>query len=964
MLKKLFLGVIFVFALSFTVNCSAAIITPSADDTHPYVYLSDDFIAGLKNEDGSIKKEYESQYNYFKKIATGDLPAQPEGGYISSSISNKLMARALMYALGEFDYDHARATIEYTLKYLEKPLTAQTYSINMYKDLGTNGIQTGALVYDWCYDAFKEEEKELLASYIVEIYEDTNGDGSPNYKQPASIKNPSSWGDLAGKAVGQPLIYNTIAVTALYDIKPELYNSVMEKVQGDMAKIVKVYGSAGALSDGSISYTREHYSYYVYMLLKRLGAEDGKLSAYYGDQQPLGYKLMYSRLPYGTYFRYGDNHPNSIGIYSNGSETTDLGLLASMYQNGYFNHQYLKENNNSISLLAFLAMDQTVPPELPDTLPLAYETKSPRSEVMARTSWQDGVNSPAAYAYMNMNERRTGDHDHGDIGSFQLYYKGPLTMPGGIYAGTDWGQQHWRNYYTRTIAANCITVYNPNEKFPWSNINLEANDGGQKVVKNWVISDVASHISESTNIWAVTESTFIGPNKNTPAFSYLKGDITNAYSSDKMESYKRGMVFMDTFSETYPGVMIVFDRVVSKDATFKKKWLLQSVNAADVSGNKITITNTMDGANGKLVNTTLMPSSVEIKEVGGFGKYISDGKEYPAPNDSYTGAYSSGFRLEVSPKEANTEDIFLNAMYVTDADGNAAELPMIKEETNEFVGVTTLDRQVYFSKSGEFITNEFTINVRDNNNGSNMLCLVTDITPGKWTVSGNGTTLTLESVKNDNCLTFSVAPGTYKVTPADSSATLTSITWEEAEKEKFGDFVVKLDTCYMYLPDEAYLSEEGIPYLSAKTCENLGKNISVSTNGNTVTVNHDGYISTIKVGEMSYIFNGKTTAIENPAIIHNGKIYLPVEEFGSAFAVAVDTSILERALVLKVTSGKNISNEGLLIPESSEGADKAAILYDGVIGEVLPFTSLGSGNPPTTHNYITFYYGDVVKKIN
>ena len=869
-MKKLLLGIIILIALLFPCSAMAASIAPAAGDTHPYVYLSDDFIAGLYNDDGTVKEAYAASYASIKKSASYTLPALPEDGCLKSSTSNRLMARALMYALGEYDYNHARETIEYTLKYLKSPNTAQTYSINMYKDIGTNAIQTGALVYDWCYDAFTEEEKVLMGKLILEAYKDTDGDGNPNYTQPCLITNPAAWSDIAGKAVGQPLIYNCIAVTALYDQYPEIYHNVMDKVQGTMAKAIKLYGSAGALSDGSISYTRDWYTYYVYVLFQRLGTDQRKMDAYYGDQQPLGYKMLYSRTPYGAMIRQGDGFAAGsyqVGVFASGTETTDLGLLANMYNNGYFRFHYLRENPGASSLLNFLTMDCDVEPKLHDDLPLAYETKSPRTEIMVRTSWQDGVNSPAAYAYMNMNERRTGDHDHGDIGSFQLYYKGPLTMPGGIYAGTDWGQQHWRNYYTRTIAANCMTVYNPNEKFPWSSINLEANDGGQKVVKNWVISSVNSHISTDTNIWAVTESTFIGPNKNTPAFSYLKGDITNAYSSDKMESYKRGMVFMDTFNETYPGVMIVFDRVVSKDASFKKRWLLQSVNDADVSGNKITITNTMDGANGKLVNTTLMPSSVEIEEVGGFGKYISDGKEYPAPNDSYTGAYSSGFRLEVSPKEANTEDIFLNAMYVTDADGNAAELPMIKEETNECVGVTTLDRQVYFSKSGEFITNEFTINVRDNNNGSNMLCLVTDITPGKWTVSGNGTTLTLESVKNDNCLTFSVAPGTYKVTPADSSATLTSITWEEAEKEKFGDFVVKLDTCYMYLPDETYLSEEGIPYLSAKTCENLGKNISVSTNGNTVTVNRDGYISTIKVGEMSYTFNGKTTAIENPAII-------------------------------------------------------------------------------------------------
>lgn len=93
----------------------------------------------------------------------------------------------------------------------------------------------------------------------------------------------------------------------------------------------------------------------------------------------------------------------------------------------------------------------------------------------------------------------------------------------------------------------------------------------------------------------MTESIYIGPNEKTPAFSYIKGDLTKAYSDSKMASYKRGMVFMDLFNEEYPAAMVVFDRVVSKNASFQKKFLLQSCFEPAIENNRIIITVTEDG---------------------------------------------------------------------------------------------------------------------------------------------------------------------------------------------------------------------------------------------------------------------------------------------------------------------------------------------------------------------------------
>lgn len=965
MLKKIMICAAVIFTICCTVTVGAQLIKPTGE--HPYVYINNDFISGLRNEDGEIKEEYAASYKYIKSVASKSLGAQPSGGYLSASVSNHIICRALMYALGEFDLSHARETVEYTLKYLEKPLTSKPDSISMYKDFGENGIMCGSLVYDWCHSALTSEEKVKLAGFIKEMYIDTNDDGSPNYPQPCRADNiETAWSDIAYKSVGQPLLYNSVACVALYDVCPELFNAMMPKIQGSMAEAVKVYGTAGALSDGSISYSREYYAYCVRILLKRLGGEEEELYELYGDQSSIGYKMLYARLPYGAVMKHGDDSSQSnyiLGAYTNAKETEVLGILANIYDNEYFRFQYLKENYDKKSYMNFLLFNCEVSAKLPDDLPLAYQTGAPRSEILARTSWQDGINSPAVSAYMNMNERRSGDHDHGDIGNFQLYYKGPLTMPSGVYNGTYWGYEHWRNYYSRTVAANCVTVYDPDEVFTFGAREAEANDGGQEMVsykgEEYVYYNLADNLSDE-NLRAVNEGTYIGPNRKTPAFSFIKGDITNAYSDKKMESYKRSMVFMDTFNNTYPAAMIVFDRVVSTQADFKKKWLLQAVSNPEIDGNKITITNTQNGANGKLVNKTLLPQNVEIKAVGGIDKFISDNTEYAAPASTACEAYRSGYRLEVSPLTERKEDLFLNAMYVTDADGNAEELPMIYESTDEFVGVTTLDRMVMFSKNAEVVSNKFTLSVRNNNNNAEMLCMICDVMPGKWAVKGNNLNLILQSEEKSNCLVFSALPGTYEIEIVDSSAEVTHLQWDEAKKEKIGDFAIKLNETYMYLPDETLLCDD-IPYISAETCMQLGEDIKTEVSGDTVIIKRQDTVSEIKAGDIYYTFNGTKTDIKYPAIVYNEKIYLPVSEMGAAFAV--DTEYIPAALTLKIESGENVSSTGLLVPLYSTGFEKSHVLCDGVSGEEITFASFAGNEEPVEGTTVTYCLGEQMKQI-
>ena len=361
--------------------------------------------------------------------------------------------------------------------------------------------------------------------------------------------------------------------------------------------------------------------------------------------------------------------------------------------------------------------------------------------------------------------------------------------------------------------------------------------------------------------------------------------------------------------------------MVSKDASFKKNWLLQAVSEPVVEGNQITITMTDEGCNGKLVNTTLYPQSVNIATVGGINQYISDGQEWTVDNSDLTSdAYICGFRCEVSPKIATTEDIFLNAMYVTDADDNTVDLPMISEETDQFIGVTTLDRMVMFSKNGEKVNSAFTITVRDNGY-ENVICLMTDVDAGKWAVSGNGNTIIVESAETEGCLVFTAQPGTYTITPVDETSSVTEVVWEETEKEKIGDFTMKVDATYAYVKNRNRIVD-GKPYIAIADFLERYIGATTQTEGRTLKVTlKDGRIFIFNAGSKEYTMGSGTSSTPGmlecePFLDANGVFYMNCNGVSTRFGF--NTAYSSKTKVMKIT---------MYSEEEMEGVDPSKVLW-------------------------------------
>ena len=589
-------------------------------------------------------------------------------------------------------------------------------------------LMCGAMVYDWCYDQMKDSEKKAYINEFVRISKTMECGYPPKNTEP-----------IAGHSSEWMVMRDMLsAAIAIYDEFPEMYNHVMTMLCRDYIP-VRNYVYAGHNYHQGTSYANVRFSNDLFSLwiLDRMGAG----AVYDPAQQFVMYDFLYRRRPDGMVLPAGDVNPGIGGSY--GLPTM---LAYSYYKDPYLAYEYKRNTkiDNHCLIFDVLWRDYTIEPKSPETLPLTKYSGTPYGWMIARTGWDKN----SVIAEMKINEHFVGNHQHMDGGAFQIYYKGPLAIDAGAYHGASGGYNsaHNKNFFKRTVAHNSLLVFDPNEKFAsWNyggtdKTEFADNDGGQRMPGDrWeTCRSFADLLSDEYTTGQVLAHG-IGGDYMAPEYSYLSGDITKAYS-DKVKEVKRSFVFLNLKSEKVPAAMVVFDKVVSKNAEFKKHWLLHSIEQPQVSENGIIIKRTKDGDSGMLSNTVLLPAkeNLDMQVIGG------KGKEFWVNGTNYANAPQAGrpdprnergeWRVEVSPSAPANEDYFLNVIQV--ADNNCNELhkaSLLKGEN--LVGAVIADRIVTFSKDGETINGKAEMDVQGN---GTFKFVMTNMKPGTWQVKKDG----------------------------------------------------------------------------------------------------------------------------------------------------------------------------------------------------------------------------------
>lgn len=752
---------------------------PLPPTEHPRVFLRRSDIPALME-----KLNTPDARSIIRRIEKASVPRTPEEeasitdhGFRYYAQMRGVTSEVQLHALNHLLYDDMILGRKAVTAMLD---TLKTTNFGTKNDLSrASGIMlmVGGLVYDWCYDVMTPGERQQYIKEFVRIA-GTMECHYPPKRNESVVGHGSEWMIL------RDMLSCGIAI---YDEYPDMYHHVIEMIYEDYIPVRNFTYKGQNYHQGSsyvsVRFTNDLNSLWI---LDRMGAG----AIYDPAQQYVMYDLIYRRRPDGQMMYFGDENPAPRKQQQNYSQPAFL--AASYYHDPYLAYEFDRRNKVEphMYLLELLWRDFDLVGKAPNDLPLTRYSGTPFGWMIARTGWD----SNCVIADMRINEHFYGNHQHLDGGSFQIYHKGPLAIDSGSYQGSSGGYNspHNKNYFKRTIAHNSLLIYDPDEKFACWNYGgggkteFADNDGGQRMPGDrWEsCRSFEQLLSEDYTVGKVLGHGF-GPSKQRPEYSYLKGDITKAYTA-KVQDVRRSFVFLNfettdakgksvkkAAARTEPAALIVFDRVVASNPDFKKYWLLHSIEEPTIGESSFVVKRTKDGDSGMLRCNVLLPEAddVNIEKVGG------PGKEFWVFGTNYANAATTRpdpcnergeWRVEVTPKAAAAENLFLNVIQV--ADNSAPSLNAVSrvECGDRHVGVAIADRVVLFRKDGTTEREAFNVSVPAPEAApekGKVKLLVCDLAEGNWKVMQNGKKVASATVTaEEGTLYVTLAAGNYTIT--------------------------------------------------------------------------------------------------------------------------------------------------------------------------------------------------------
>lgn len=242
-------------------------------------------------------------------------------------------------------------------------------------------------------------------------------------------------------------------------------------------------------------------------------------------------------------------------------------------------------------------------------------------------------------------------HQHLDQNQFTIYRRGYLAIDSGADY-TDTESPHYLNYYRRTVAHNSVLVYDPAKKFFWSdNLLPAANDGGQRMnsARYWNTIGSRDDWSRTRDLWDIGSMRVID---HAPGqYHYALGDASKPYCREKVRRFTREVVYVPGHS-----VRFIFDRVISKNSSFRKAWLRHGINQPSVDRDAAKAapgaqefpnaqTFRFTEGSGELFVHSLLPKERVITRRGGTDR------EFFTPGDDHGGAWGTGQNWPLEPAQ-------------------------------------------------------------------------------------------------------------------------------------------------------------------------------------------------------------------------------------------------------------------------------------------------------------------------
>ncbi len=728
-------------------------------ESHPRIYFTENSIDTVRKnlsapENATIYKRYELLAN----SSCDGVFEHFEGtsGYaFKEDIIRIIEAKAFAYAMtGKEIYGYeAIYAIKNAMISIDLPKDALDAS-RVYSNL----LYTVACVYDWCYDLLTELDKTQIIAGAVNLVGARLEVCFYN-----NVRVPSAQGAAYGHGAEYQLLsgYLSFAI-ACYGDASEIYEFVGGRVLNDYADMQNFLFASGSHWEGSnYGPFRTGATLLANILINKM--TDGAETPI--DAKETVTTMTYYYRPDGEILRIGDvNEVNGRG-YSFDYDAACYFFASNLYKDSYLKSFAYKfssgftsfyTGSGGVTNVQFLAInDPTVDYVYAGTAPLTRTTTYPHTNLFARTSLTD---KNGYMVYMTMPETFVYSHSHADCGSFQIYYKGILASASGAY--DSWGGTHHMGYYMQTVSANSVLIYNPNLVGTGSAYRPNLiYTGGQSVHGNDRIPNTLSELlSMDKRVFQCVPLGAANVEENGEyLYSYIGGDMTNAYDAVTASEVTRYMFSVATGNAECPYVFMTFDRITSLSKDYKKTALIHTQTEPTLTedGKFAIVTN----GDGKMVVQSV-GFDTDFELVGGEGKeYMANGQNIPTkkPNDYGFAEYGWG-RIEISPEVAAETNHMLSVMYVTDATNNSTPIAATEILSENLAGAEIFGKTVLFSKNEKLLTetSSFTINTAGE-------CFIAGVSSGTWTVTNGSETLTVEVKDGTNLLTFTAEAGTYTI---------------------------------------------------------------------------------------------------------------------------------------------------------------------------------------------------------
>ncbi len=748
--------------------------TQTVKTCHPRICLTEDMLPGIRAALAAPQnKAIADQFRAYADADCDGVLGAPEEKFLNRAglhnfdhrVLATIEAKALNFLLTR-DARYGYQALYAMLNFL-RTLDIQWIACDGCREHGY-GMFVAAEVYDWCYGLMTPELRQaMIAAVESRLCAGEQGDPSFTpvgiYKRKMEVGFPPTTQDSGVNGHGSEAQilrdYLSFAL-AIHDENPSWWEMIGGCLQDNYIPVRQEFYKSDFYPQGIGYLCHRFFSdlYSAWLYMHATGENP------YTGVERIVPSLFALELPNGkNAFAAGDGGPMaSLTSFKNlsiltGAISGDPLVWSAARAVGAFDGTGTGTTTITASAFLILAAGGTpfTEADYHKQLPLHLYNGGFLGQMTTRARWND-ESAPAVQ--MKVGVKSTANHDHGDSGAFQIYYKGLLTHDGGLYV--NFGHYQTRFYHGSSVSHNTLLFVDP-AKADAQSEDLAAKwySGSQRIrmsVADWLKSD-ACVIGEVTG----HSCGYKNSQNSEGEYAYIAGNIAKAYT-DEAEYAERAMLTVYTGDADFPMVLFIRDDMTVSKPEIKKTFLLQipSPDAPVLSGN--TVMTEKDG--GRLVLTSLSENAC-IEGVGGEGKHhfingmeclalgnhqIVNGRESKAVCDRNDGHWG---RVEITLPTDAKDGVFLNVLHVTDAGSDKTAPAIAKIPASGAAGACFGNIAALFASSREKAPESVSFTL-----ASESKVYLTGIAAGEWNVTANGQTVGTYTATEEGAMIAFTAP--------------------------------------------------------------------------------------------------------------------------------------------------------------------------------------------------------------